>query len=80
MIDAADHFWTNRAVILTSGDTGTLAPGTLSQPITIGAGSRSYHCTINEGHDDRGITNLVVPGRVLQSIASACADSVKNPP
>src|SRR5882672_3845405 len=27
-------------------DTGTLAPGTLSQPITIGAGNRSYHCTI----------------------------------
>jgi plastocyanin len=30
-----------------SVDTGTLAPGTLSQPITIGAGSRSYHCTIH---------------------------------
>jgi len=28
-------------------DTGTLAPGTLSQPITIGAGNRSYHCTIH---------------------------------
>jgi plastocyanin len=28
-------------------DTGTLAPGTLSQPIPIGVGSRSYHCTIH---------------------------------
>ena len=28
-------------------DTGTLAPGTLSQPTTIGAGNRSYHCTIH---------------------------------
>ena len=28
-------------------DTGTLAPGTLSQPITTGAGNRSYHCTIH---------------------------------
>ena len=28
-------------------DTGTLAPGTLSQPITIGTGNRSYHCTIH---------------------------------
>jgi plastocyanin len=29
-------------------DTGTLAPDTLSQPMTIGAaGNRSYHCTIH---------------------------------
>ena len=28
-------------------DTGTLAPGTLSQPIPVGAGNRSYHCTIH---------------------------------
>jgi plastocyanin len=28
-------------------DTGPLAPGTLSQPITTGAGNRSYHCTIH---------------------------------
>jgi plastocyanin len=28
-------------------DTGTLAPGTSSQPITTGAGNRSYHCTIH---------------------------------
>ena len=28
-------------------DTGTLAPGTLSQPITIGTGNWSYHCTIH---------------------------------
>jgi len=28
-------------------DTGTLAPGTLSQPMTIGFGNRSYHCTIH---------------------------------
>ncbi len=30
-----------------SVDTGTLAPGTLSQPMTIGVGNRSYHCTIH---------------------------------
>jgi len=30
-----------------STDTGTLAPGTLSQPITIGVGKQSYHCTIH---------------------------------
>jgi plastocyanin len=29
-------------------DTGTLAPGTSSQPITTGAGNRSYHCTIHQ--------------------------------
>ena len=28
-------------------DTGALAPGTLSQPMTIGVGNRSYHCTIH---------------------------------
>ena len=28
-------------------DTGTLAPGTLSQPMAIGAGTWSYHCTIH---------------------------------
>jgi plastocyanin len=28
-------------------DTGMLAPGTLSQPTTIGAGNRSFHCTIH---------------------------------
>jgi plastocyanin len=28
-------------------DTGTLAPGTLSQPIPVGTGNRSYHCTIH---------------------------------
>ena len=30
-----------------SVDTGTLAAGTLSQPITIGVGNRSYHCAIH---------------------------------
>ena len=28
-------------------DTGTLAPGTLSQPMTIGAGTWNYHCSIH---------------------------------
>ena len=28
-------------------DTGTLAPGTVSQPETVGAGTRTYHCTIH---------------------------------
>jgi plastocyanin len=28
-------------------DTGTLAPGTLSQPMTIGLGDFSYHCSIH---------------------------------
>jgi plastocyanin len=28
-------------------DTGTLAPGTLSQPMTIGEGTWSYHCSIH---------------------------------
>jgi len=28
-------------------DTGTLAPGTLSQPMTIGPGNWSYHCSIH---------------------------------
>ena len=28
-------------------DTGMLAPGTLSQPMTIAAGNRSYHCAIH---------------------------------
>lgn len=28
-------------------DTGTLAPGTLSQPKTIAAGTGTYHCTIH---------------------------------
>jgi plastocyanin len=28
-------------------DTGTLAPGTLSQPMSIGVGDQSYHCTIH---------------------------------
>jgi plastocyanin len=28
-------------------DTGTLAPGTVSQPIPVVAGNRSYHCTIH---------------------------------
>jgi plastocyanin len=28
-------------------DTGTLAPGTLSQPKTIAVGTRTYHCTIH---------------------------------
>ena len=28
-------------------DTGALAPGTLSQPETIGVGNRTYHCTIH---------------------------------
>jgi plastocyanin len=28
-------------------DTGTLAPGTLSQPMAIGAGTWSYHCSIH---------------------------------
>jgi plastocyanin len=28
-------------------DTGTLAPGTVSQPETVAAGTRTYHCTIH---------------------------------
>ena len=28
-------------------DTGTLAPGTLSQPFTVGQGTWRYHCTIH---------------------------------
>ena len=28
-------------------DTGTLAPGTLSQPMAIGAGTWTYHCSIH---------------------------------
>jgi plastocyanin len=28
-------------------DTGTLAPGTLSQPMTIGVGTWNYHCSIH---------------------------------
>jgi plastocyanin len=28
-------------------DTGTLAPGTLSQPFTVGPGTRTYHCSIH---------------------------------
>jgi plastocyanin len=28
-------------------DTGTLAPGTLSQPMTVGAGTWNYHCSIH---------------------------------
>jgi plastocyanin len=36
-------------VVLDGGsvDTGTLAPGTLSQPMAIGAGTWSYHCSIH---------------------------------
>ena len=30
-----------------SVDTGTLAPGTVSQPITLGPGNRAYHCAIH---------------------------------
>ena len=30
-----------------SVDTGTLAPGTLSQPMAIGEGTWSYHCSIH---------------------------------
>jgi plastocyanin len=28
-------------------DTGTLAPGTLSQPVTVGQGNWNYHCSIH---------------------------------
>jgi plastocyanin len=28
-------------------DTGTLAPGTLSQPFTVSPGTRTYHCSIH---------------------------------
>ena len=36
-------------VVLDDGsiETGTLAPGTSSQPLTITAGNRSYHCAIH---------------------------------
>jgi plastocyanin len=36
-------------VVLDAGsiDTGTLAPNTLSQPMTIGPGTWSYHCSIH---------------------------------
>src|SRR5204863_8954773 len=30
-----------------SVDTGTLAPGTLGQPIVVGPGNRTYHCAIH---------------------------------
>ena len=30
-----------------SVDTGRLAPGTISQPETVAAGTRTYHCTIH---------------------------------
>lgn len=30
-----------------SVDTGTLAPSTLSQPLSVGVGTRTYHCTIH---------------------------------
>jgi len=30
-----------------SVDTGRLAPGTLSQPITVSPGTRTYHCSIH---------------------------------
>ena len=40
---------TTHHMVLDDGsvDTGTLAPGTVSQPFGIGGGTRTYHCTIH---------------------------------
>jgi plastocyanin len=40
-------------------DTGTLAPGTLSQPMAIGIGTWSYHCTIHPAMV--GSVNVIAP-------------------
>jgi plastocyanin len=45
-------------------DTGTIAPGTLSQPKTIAAGTRTYHCTI---HPTMAGTVVVVSSSTLHA-------------
>jgi plastocyanin len=45
-----------------SVDTGTLAPGTLSQPKTIGGSGGSYHCTIHPS-----MVGLITVGSAMAS-------------
>jgi len=44
-----------------SVDTGALAPGTLSQPMTIGVGTWSYHCTIYPAMVGRVVATSAAP-------------------
>jgi len=51
-----------------SVDTGTLAPGTLSQPIALSPGTRTYHCAIHP---------TMVGSITVQGSSGAAAAAVK---
>jgi plastocyanin len=51
-------------------DTGTLAPGTLSQPETVGLGTKTYHCTIHPSM----VGTVIVTGPSSSARASSAAE------